>query len=347
MLTRLVLLLLALLPVSLVAQETLTVGLRESAPFAYREDGEWSGFAIQLWEEMAANEGLTYEYEVLALPELLEALESGTIDLGIAALSMTPEREQRFDFTHPFQEAGLGIAAQATPSGWASALLVIFSPAFLSAMGALAGIILLFGFLVWVFEHRKNEQFAGSPLKGIGAGFWWSAVTMTTVGYGDKAPVTILGRLVALVWMFTAIVIISGFTAAIASSLTVGSLQSAINGLDDLRRAEVGVLRGAASETFLREERISFTPYNSVAEALADVEAGRLDAVVHDAPILRFEIQRAGLRNVRVLPQELEQQIYALGIPEGSPLREPLNRALLEVVTSASWQETTVEYFGE
>jgi len=57
---------------------------------------------------------------------------------------------------------------------------------------------------------------------------------MTTVGYGDKAPVTLAGRVVGLLWMPASIILISGFTAAIASALTVGQLDHSISGLDDL-----------------------------------------------------------------------------------------------------------------
>jgi voltage-gated potassium channel Kch len=59
------------------------------------------------------------------------------------------------------------------------------------------------GALIWLAERRHNEeQFRRDPAAGIGNGIWWSAVTMTTVGYGDKAPVTLAGRVIALVWMF-------------------------------------------------------------------------------------------------------------------------------------------------
>ena len=108
-------------------------------------------------------------------------------------------------------------------------------------MLALGLVLLIVGVLIWLFERRRNpEQFGGSVSEGIGNGFWWSAVTMTTVGYGDKAPVSTAGRALGLVWMFVSIITISGFTAAIASSVTVNKLQTRINGVADLPRVNVG-----------------------------------------------------------------------------------------------------------
>ena len=97
---------------------------------------------------------------------------------------------------------------------------------FVRALGALVFVIFIFGMLMWMFEKRDNKQEFDKGLKGIWEGFWWSAVTMTTVGYGDKAPLSFGGRVIALVWMFAAIIIISGFTASIASSLTLESSSS-------------------------------------------------------------------------------------------------------------------------
>lgn len=53
-------------------------------------------------------------------------------------------------------------------------------------------------------------------------------VTMTTVGYGVKAPRTPGGRIVALIWMFANIFLVTVSTAAITSSLTVGELSGKV-----------------------------------------------------------------------------------------------------------------------
>lgn len=71
----------------------------------------------------------------------------------------------------------------------------LISPRFLAVIAALLALLIGVGVLIWLAERRVNAQFQRDPLSGIGSGLWWSAVTMTTVGYGDQAPTTLLGRL--------------------------------------------------------------------------------------------------------------------------------------------------------
>jgi polar amino acid transport system substrate-binding protein len=82
----------------------------------------------------------------------------------------------------------------------------LFSWRFLLGVASLVGLLLGIGTVIWLLERRRNpHHFRPKPLPGITDGIWWSAVTMATVGYGDKTPMTWAGRLVSLVWMFGSI----------------------------------------------------------------------------------------------------------------------------------------------
>ena len=48
---------------------------------------------------------------------MLDAVERGEVDAAVAALTITSEREQRMDFTHPFLSTGLGIAGPLDAGG--------------------------------------------------------------------------------------------------------------------------------------------------------------------------------------------------------------------------------------
>jgi ABC-type amino acid transport substrate-binding protein len=202
--------------------------------------------------------------------------------------------------------------------------------------------------MIWLFERRHNpDMFGGNAASGIGSGFWWSAVTMTTVGYGDKAPKTCGGRVVAIIWMFTSIIIISSFTAAITTSLTVGELEGTIRGLEDLRSARVGAVTGSSSEAFLREEGIRTRPIPSTRDGLSSLADGRLDAVVQDAPILKFLVANNFADELKIIPKTFSRQDYGIALPVGSTQRETLNRDLLEVIASPEWRRLVQRYISD
>jgi len=333
-----------------VPDHTLILGTKEAAPFSMKgEDGQWQGISIDLFERIAAEHGWRYEYRELPLADLLQGVEDGTLDAAVAALTITPEREAVMDFSHPFKSSGLGIAVtKDAKAGLRYIVRGLFSSGFWKVLCTLTLILLVAGTLVWLFERRRNpEEFGDGLLRGLGHAFWWSAVTMTTVGYGDKSPRSLGGRIVALVWMFTSVIIISGFTAAIASSLTVGSMGSMVEGPEDLPRVRVTTLGGTTSADYLRNEQIRFQTAPTVEEAVALLAAGDTDAVVYDAPILQYLCQSKTPGRLTVLAKTFQRQDYGIALPPGSPLREPLNQAILEQLRSPWWQDVLYRYLGE
>src|SRR5262249_29466932 len=92
----------------------LVVGLTQSPPFSMRgEDGSWSGISVQLWQWIAADLGVETEFRETTVTGLFDDLAPGRpLDVSIGALTITPEREDRVDFTQPFFFSGLGVAVK-------------------------------------------------------------------------------------------------------------------------------------------------------------------------------------------------------------------------------------------
>jgi polar amino acid transport system substrate-binding protein len=330
------------------AQTTLDVGLRHNPPFVIATEGQApSGLAVALWNDIAADLG----HEVNWVPkttvgQMLSALEAGQLDVAVGAVTVTADRESRVDFSHPYFRGGIGIATRAE-SGLVATLVSLVSWPFIQSLAVLGLVLLLFGVLVWLVERRRNpEQFGGSPAQGVGAGFWWSAVTMTTVGYGDKAPITLGGRTVALVWMFLSVITISSFTAAIASAVTVGRLNSQVQGVADLRQANVLTINDSSSEAALRELGIGFRSVDDPDAALDALISGQTDAVVYDAPVLKARLLDKAADDVVVLPALVREEDYAFGLQPGSALRKAVNEALLERTRSPDWAQARQQYLG-
>jgi len=82
-------------------------------------------------------------------------------------------------------------------------------------------------------------------------------------------------------------------------------------------------------------------------EALEDLAAKRVDAVVYDAPLLRYEVLNRYSDKLQVLSGVFDRQDYAFALPQGSDLREPINRAILEYLTDDDWQDTLTSYLGD
>jgi polar amino acid transport system substrate-binding protein len=329
--------------------DTVVVGSRVVPPFVILEDdGTYSGLTVHLWDRIAGELGFPYRFRELDIPGLLEGVEDGTLFASAAALTITAEREARVDFTHPFMVTGLGIAVAREPAGLGGAVLSLFSPELLWVVLLLLGLLAFWGALVWVFERKKNaEEFGGTPAQGIGSGFWWAAVTMTTVGYGDKAPRTLGGRAVGFVWMFTAIIVISFFTATIASNLTLTRLDSRVGGPQDLPHVRVGGLEGSAAVAYLEEQGIRSTLFPSIQVGLEALAGGSIDAFVHDAPILRYYQQEDFPNDVRVLPGAFLEQYYGIALPHESPYRNVINQVLLEHLAGDEWDRQKRRYLGE
>jgi voltage-gated potassium channel len=64
-----------------------------------------------------------------------------------------------------------------------------------------------------------EQDVAGSNIRNIGDALWWALVTITTVGYGDHYPITLVGRIVAVGLMIGGIAVLGVVTAALASWL--------------------------------------------------------------------------------------------------------------------------------
>lgn len=234
----------------------LAVGTKIAPPFAMKaSDGSWSGISIDLWKEIAGRLGLKYNFvEEPTIQSLIATTAHGDYDLSVAAITITAERERVVDFSQPFYDTGLGIAVSTgNASVWHEIIRTMTSFGFLQAAGALIGIALAVGALIWVFEHRHNEDFGGGGAKGLGASIWWSAEAMTQASTGHRGPKTLGGRILAIIWMVVSIITIAVFTASVTSALTTRQIRGLVHGVEDLPAVRVGTIAGSATVSVLEE----------------------------------------------------------------------------------------------
>lgn len=319
-------------------------------PFSYEEEGTYVGFSIDLWNAIAEEVDIDFElYGVATVAELLDKVQTGSADVGMAGITITATREANVDFSYPFFDSGLQILVKSRlPNHRFSILYLIFSPLLLEMIGLLILLVGISAHIIWFFERKVNpDMFPHSYRRGIIEACWWAVVTVVTVGYGDKAPVGFVGRIVATLWMFGGIILISYFTASVSSALTVQRLQSRIQGPKDLAGRRVATVRGSTAEAYLEKtSTIDITAFEIIERAYGALVEGEVEAVVYDAPVLQNYVLREGAGQVQVIGQPFQLQSYGVVLQENSIYQEDINRALLKLRENGSYDEIYQSWFG-
>lgn len=194
-----------------------------------------------------------------------------------------------FSFAYTSLDIGIMYAAGASaPSFFAVVFQIIFEPFVVNYMAFLFMWVIVVSHLIWLVERKFNtKQFPLSYIDGIDDAVWWSIVTVTTVGYGDKSPETPLGRLVAMVWMLLGLFMFSVLSGHMSSRFVDLSATKTVTSVRDLQGLRVCSYYGYFS-TWYFPEHVEFTPIerNDVVECGAELEAGNVDAIVMDIPLM-------------------------------------------------------------
>jgi polar amino acid transport system substrate-binding protein len=88
------------------------VGFGSFLPWAIRDkQGNWVGFEIDVSTKLAKDMGVELDLMPTAWDGIVPSLIAGKFDVIIGGLSVTPARQEQVDFTEPYSNSGLGIAA--------------------------------------------------------------------------------------------------------------------------------------------------------------------------------------------------------------------------------------------
>ncbi len=325
------------------------VVVKRFVPLVITDGGEVRGFSIDLFREVAKRAGLDYEFQEVGTVEAqVNAVSTGEADLAVAGISITSGREAMVDFSHPIYNSGLQILVSDTATSSTASKFkgILFSPGLRQLVLALMAVILVVAHVVWLVERRRNPDFPRGYFRGVWEGCWWAAVTMATVGYGDQPPRSAVGRILAIFWMFAAIVIVANLTASISSTLTVRELQGSINGPDDLFGKRVATVRGTTSAHYLSSVEINAVEVDSIDDAYPLLEDKKVEAIVFDSPVLRNFAASGGRGKARVVGPLFQREDYGIAMAQGSPYRQVINQSLLTIIEDGTYAQIRQRWFG-
>ncbi len=335
------------------ASGTLRVAARPLPPFVIYEDRAYSGFEVELVRLVGAQLGMDVEiHAVDTVAKQIDDITRGVAQLGLGGVAITGAREEVADFSVPVLDSGLTILTTNDDSRGLGDRILSFLNAIASS--DLPWLLVVFGVavlvaahMIWWLERRHNPDFAVPYRKGIWDSFYWSVVTMSTVGYGDKVARGTRGRVLALIWIALGTLVFASFTASIASSLAVNELRSEISGPDDLLGRRVATVVHSAGESYLPSIGVGPVVVDRVDDAYRLLSEGEVEAVVFDAPVLQYHAAREGAGEVITVGSDFQRVQYGLMLSEqDAELRERVNLALLDLVESGVYGRLHDGWFG-
>ena len=328
-------------------KDTLVVAVAGSAPFVFEDGQGGGGIAIEIWDELANKQGWNYIFKTYnSVESALQSLNEGVSDLVVGPISITSNRVENYRFSQPFYNSSLAIVSWSAKMSFWDKIKPFFSIKLLIAVFVFLFILAIVGTLLWLAERKHSkDQFPEDPVDGIGNGMWLAIVTMSTTGYGDKAPITLAGRIIAGSWMIISIIFATSMVAGIASTLTLASLgTSPISNIEQLANKNVATIANSPSEVFIEEHNANALGVTSLEEAVSKLKNGEVAAVLYDRPQLLFHLKKVEDEELFMAKAEYYKQGYGFAFPLESSLVYEVNRALLELAEDQETDEIIDKY---
>ncbi|KAL8514506.1 hypothetical protein ACS0TY_013569 [Phlomoides rotata] len=274
--------------------------------------------------------------------KLVEMITTGQLDGVVGDIAITTNRTKIVDFTQPYAAGGLVVVApvrKRNTGAWA-----FLRPFSREMWGVTAVFFLLIGIVVWILEHRINDEFRGPPKQQLITILWFS---LSTLFFAHReTTVSTLGRLVLILWLFVVLIINSSYTASLTSILTVQQLYSPIKGIETLRDGDdiIGYQVGSYAQHYLIEGigipesrlRALGSPEEYADALLRGPKKGGVAAIVDERPYI--ELFLASQCRFRVIGQEFTKTGWGFAFPRDSPLALDLSTAILTLSENGDLQ---------
>ncbi|PNT33981.2 hypothetical protein POPTR_006G268700v4 [Populus trichocarpa] len=323
----------------------------------------FTGFCIDVFDAVvkALPYALPYEYIPFAKPDgepagtyndLAYQVYLKNYDAVVGDVTIVYNRSLYIDYTLPFTESGVSmivpIADNNSKNAW-----VFMKPLTWDLWVTSFLFFVFIGFVVWVLEHRINEDFRGSASDQAGTSFWFSFSTM--VFAQRERMVSNLSRAVIIIWCFVVLILTQSYTASLTSLLTVEQLQPTVTDVRELiKKGEyVGYQEGSFVLGLLLDlgfDKSKLMAYSSAEEChhLFSKGSGNggIAAAFDELAFLKLIMSGYCSRYTMIDPK-FKTGGFGFVFPKGSPLVPDISRAILNVTEGDEMKQIEGAWFGK
>ncbi|WOL15154.1 glutamate receptor 2.1-like [Canna indica] len=323
-----------------------------------------SGFCIEVFDLVMASldDAPSYEYIMFnhsgSYDDLVYQVYIQKFDAVVGDVTINANRSLYVDFTVPFvgQE---GVSILVPKYGLRKSAWIFLKPLKPGLWLAIGVFIIFTGIVVWVLEHRINEEFRGTPVNQFGTILFFSFSTLVfahslvispysseptlyTVYITDICKKFYLGekiksnmaRVVVIVWVFVVLILQSSYTASLTSMLTVEQLHPAFTNLNDLIKNGdyIGYHADSPVQNLLRADRSKLRAYDSVKEydeALRGSSRGGVSAIVDETPYIEI-LSKVYPDKYTMVGPIYQTNGFGFVFPKGSPLVPNISKVILK-----------------
>lgn len=311
-----------LLLVSWALAAPIKVGVEDSYPYSYQLNNEWTGVSVDLFEEIAENNDWEIEYVNVPLADRMTAISTGTVDVYLPAVTVTAEREEKYDFSYTYFKDYLAVTTHEQNSF--GTYIWNFLTKSLGALGIMVPVLCLVAFIYYWFEKRTVFTTWKEEAREYFDSTYWAMTTAATVGYGDESAKTVLGRITSMIWMVFGIM----FFSWIITQINSNEIQTSI----DTRSLpqNLVVVSGTTAADFLATTDLTYFTVETEKELIEAYKNGA--EIFHDQSLITALLPEAHTLRIDEAPQ-----YYGFLFPEESPYIENTNRELLRTLQSPKW----------
>ncbi|XP_031280822.1 glutamate receptor 2.7-like [Pistacia vera] len=320
-----------------------------------------TGYCIDVFNAVmqALPYAINYEFIPFALSygissgsynDMIYQVKLGKFDAVVGDITIVANRSQFVDFTLPYTESGVSMIVPIKDNNKKNAW-VFLKPLTWDLWITSACFFLFIGLVIWVLEHRINEDFRGPPEHQVGTSFWFSFSTM--VFSHRERVISNLARFVVIVWCFVVLILTQSYTASLTSLLTVQRLQPTVSDVTELikRGENVGFKQGSFVLGILKElgfKEKNLRVYGSVEECDAlfknGTANGGIAAAFDEVPYINLFLGKYCSKYTMVEPT-FNTAGFGFAFPLGSPLVPDVSRAILNVTEGPKMNEIKDAWF--
>ncbi|KAJ4903428.1 Glutamate receptor 3.7 [Raphanus sativus] len=266
--------------------------------------------------------------------KIIQMVSDGVYDAAVGDIAIVPSRSRLVDFSQPYASTGLVVVIPNVGNGtW-----IILRPFTTQLWCVVLASFLCISVVIWILEHRVNEDFRGPPRRQIITIIFFSFSTL--FGRNHEDTKSNLARLVMIFWLFLLMVLTASYKAEITSILTVQQLPSTITGIDSLRASEVPIGYQSGTFTFeyltyslgmARSRLVALDSPEDYERALklGPTALGGVAAIVDELPYIElFLAERTGFK---IVGDPFMNRGWGFAFKRDSPLAIDMSTAILKL----------------